>query len=78
MTLSFSNSFLVSLIADSILYFTTLGFIRYITHSYDATYLAKPIFICYNLLGLFLFNPFKFASLSFGIVVVTFLLTVFV
>jgi len=72
------NSFIVSLIADSILYLIALGLIKYITHSYDAKYLMKPIFICYNLFGLFLFNPFKFALLSFGTVVVTFLLAVFV
>jgi len=72
------NSLIVSLIADAVLYFVTLGLIKYITHSYDAKYLAKPIFICYNLLGLFLFNPLKFAVLSFGTVVVTFLLAVFV
>ena len=78
MALSFGNSFIVSLIVDAVLYFVTLGLIKYITHSYDARYLAKPIFICYNLLGLFLFNPLKFVLLSFGTVVVTFLLVVFV
>jgi len=72
------NSFIASLIVDAILYFITLGLIKYITHSYDAKYLAKPIFIFYNLLGLFLYSPLKFAVLSFGAVVVTFLLVVFV
>jgi|GEM_PF-3178951 len=72
------NSLIVSLIADAVLYFVTLGLIKYITHSYDAKYLAKPIFIFYNLLGLFLYSPLKFAVLSFGIVVITFLLVVFV
>ena len=72
------NSLIASLIADAILYFITLELIKYITHSYDTKYLAKPIFICYNLLGLFLFNPLKFAVLSFSTVVVTFLLAVFV
>ena len=78
MTLSFGNNFMASLIVDTILYFATTGLVIYIAHSYDAKYLEKPLLVLYNLLGLFLFTPLKFAVLSFGTVVVTFLLAVFV
>jgi hypothetical protein len=78
MTLNFGNNLAVSLIIDTILYFATTGSVIYITHLYDAKYLKKPILVLYNLLGLFLFNPLKFVLLSFGTVVVTFLLVVFV
>jgi len=77
MTLSFNNNFIVSLIVDTLLYFITIGLINYVTHSYDTKYLRKPIIMGYSLLGFFYFNPIKFAALSFGIVVVTFLLGVF-
>jgi len=78
MTLNFGNSLAVSLIIDTILYFVTTGAVIYIAHLYDAKYLEKPLLVLYNLLGLFLFSPLKFALLSFGTVAVTFLLSVFV
>ncbi|MFP3257161.1 MAG: hypothetical protein RXO36_05130 [Candidatus Nanopusillus acidilobi] len=65
---------MVSLIVDTILYFATTGVVIYIAHLYDAKYLEKPILVLYNLLGLFLFSPLKFALLSFSTVVLTFLL----
>jgi len=68
---------MVSLIMDTILYLITTGLIIYIAHLYDSKYLEKPILVCYNLLGLFLFSPLKFAILSFGTVSVVFLLSVF-
>jgi len=78
MTLNFGNNFAVSLIADTILYFTTTGVVIYIAHLHDVKYLEKPILVLYNLLGLFLFSPLRFALLSFGTVAITFLLGVFV
>jgi len=78
MTLNFGNNVMVSLIVDTILYLITTGMVIYIAHLYDAKYLEKPILVCYNLLGLFLFSPLKFVILSFSTVVMTFLLGVFI
>jgi len=78
MKLNLENNLAVLLIIDTILYFVTTWVVIYITHLYDVKYLEKPLLVLYNLLGLFLFDPLKFAVLSFSTVVVTFLLAVFV
>ena len=78
MALNFGNNFMVALIVDTVLYFGTTGVVIYIAHLHDVKYLEKPILVLYNLLGLFLFSPLKFAMLSFGTVVLTFLLGVLV
>jgi len=78
MSLNFGNNFTEVLIIDAILYFITFGLIKYITYRYDTEYLVKPLFIGYNLLGLFWYKPVKFAVLSFVTVTITFLLSAFV
>ena len=78
MIINFSNNIMVSLIIDAILYFATTGLVIYIARLYYVKYLEKPILVCYNLLGLFLFSPLKFVILSFCTIAVTFLLAVFV
>ena len=78
MKLNLENNLAVLLIIDTILYFVTTWVVIYITHLYDVKYLEKPLLVLYNLLGLFLFDPLKFAVLSFSTVVVTFLLAVLV